>query len=123
MRDKQSGKSKGYAFLCYEDQRSTVLSVDNLNGIKVNRKIVKIVLPLAKSVSIRLSVCLVITLLSRTGVLERMSGELYMCIPCEKKIHMVPSDWEEIFDNGPFSAFFNDFEIFNGPFLITLHRL
>ena len=34
------------------------------------------------------------------------------------------SDWEEIFANGPFSAFFfNDFEIFNGPFLIILHRL
>ena len=25
--------------------------------------------------------------------------------------------------NGPFSAFFNDFEIFNGPFLIILHKL
>ena len=25
--------------------------------------------------------------------------------------------------NGPFSAFFNDFEIVNGPFLINLHRL
>ena len=25
--------------------------------------------------------------------------------------------------NGPFSAFFNDFEILNGPFLINLHRL
>ena len=25
--------------------------------------------------------------------------------------------------NGPFSAFFDDFEIFNGPFLIILHRL
>ena len=25
--------------------------------------------------------------------------------------------------NGPFSAFFNDFEIFNGPFLNILHRL
>ena len=25
--------------------------------------------------------------------------------------------------NGPFSAFFNDFKIFNGPFLIILHRL
>ena len=31
------------------------------------------------------------------------------------------SDWEEIFDNGPFSAFFNDFDIFKGPFLIILH--
>ena len=34
-----------------------------------------------------------------------------------------PIDWEEIFANGPFSAFFNDFEIFYGPFLIILHRL
>ena len=33
------------------------------------------------------------------------------------------SDWEEIFANGPFSAFFNYFEIFNGPFLIILNRL
>ena len=33
------------------------------------------------------------------------------------------SDWEEIFVNGPFSGFFKDFEIFNGLFLIILHRL
>ena len=33
------------------------------------------------------------------------------------------SDWEEIFANGPFSAFFNEFEIFNGPFIIFLHNL
>ncbi|KAM7301489.1 RNA-binding motif protein, X-linked 2 isoform X1 [Ixodes scapularis] len=33
IRDKKTGKSKGYCFLCFEDQRSTVLSVDNLNGI------------------------------------------------------------------------------------------
>ena len=32
-------------------------------------------------------------------------------------------DWEEIFTNGPFSAFFNDFEIFIWPFLNILHRL
>lgn len=36
MRDKKTGKSKGFCFLCYEDQRSTVLAVDNFNGIKVN---------------------------------------------------------------------------------------
>lgn len=36
IRDKDTGKSKGYCFLCYEDQRSTVLAVDNLNGIKVS---------------------------------------------------------------------------------------
>ena len=33
------------------------------------------------------------------------------------------SDLEEIFADGPFSAFFNDFEILYGPFLIILHRL
>lgn len=35
VRDKETGKQKGYCFLCYEDQRSTILAVDNLNGIKV----------------------------------------------------------------------------------------
>ncbi|KAJ1816204.1 RNA-binding protein Cwf29 [Coemansia sp. RSA 2598] len=35
VRDKDTGKSKGYAFLQYEDQRSTILAVDNLNGAKV----------------------------------------------------------------------------------------
>lgn len=36
IRDKSTGKSKGFAFLQYEDQRSTVLAVDNLNGSKVS---------------------------------------------------------------------------------------
>lgn len=35
VRDRVTGKSKGFCFLCYEDQRSTILSVDNLNSIKV----------------------------------------------------------------------------------------
>ncbi len=35
VRDKKTGKSKGFCFLCYENQKSTVLAVDNLNGIKV----------------------------------------------------------------------------------------
>jgi len=35
VRDKQTGKQKGFCFVCFEDQRSTVLAVDNLNGIKV----------------------------------------------------------------------------------------
>lgn len=35
VRDKKTGKTKGFCFLCYEDQRSTILAVDNLNGIKV----------------------------------------------------------------------------------------
>jgi RNA-binding motif X-linked protein 2 len=34
-RDDKTGKSKGFAFVAYEDQRSTVLAVDNLNGITV----------------------------------------------------------------------------------------
>ncbi|KAL9112720.1 MAG: hypothetical protein Q9227_003023 [Pyrenula ochraceoflavens] len=35
IRDKESGKSKGYGFLKYEDQRSTDLAVDNLGGAVV----------------------------------------------------------------------------------------
>ncbi|KAJ9100748.1 hypothetical protein QFC19_005487 [Naganishia cerealis] len=31
-RDKETGKPKGFAFIMYEDQRSTVLAVDNMNG-------------------------------------------------------------------------------------------
>lgn len=34
-RDKTTGKTRGFGFLMYEDQRSTVLAVDNLNGAKV----------------------------------------------------------------------------------------
>ena len=34
-RDKDTGKPKGFAFIAYEDQRSTVLAVDNLNGFEV----------------------------------------------------------------------------------------
>lgn len=32
IRDKDTGKSKGYGFLKYEDQRSTDLAVDNMSG-------------------------------------------------------------------------------------------
>ncbi len=34
-RDKTTGRSRGFGFLAYEDQRSTVLAVDNLNGIEL----------------------------------------------------------------------------------------
>ena len=34
-RDKKTGKPRGFAFVGYEDQRSTVLAVDNFNGAKV----------------------------------------------------------------------------------------
>jgi RNA-binding motif X-linked protein 2 len=33
VRDKVTGKSRGFAFIAYEDQRSTVLAVDNFNGV------------------------------------------------------------------------------------------
>ncbi len=35
IRDKETGKSKGFAFLKYEDQRSCDLAVDNLGGAEV----------------------------------------------------------------------------------------
>lgn len=38
VRDKKTGQSRGFCFICYEDQRSTVLAVDNFNGIKVIKK-------------------------------------------------------------------------------------
>lgn len=41
-RDRESGKTKGFAFLCYEDTRSTVLAVDNLNGSKICDRQVKV---------------------------------------------------------------------------------
>lgn len=42
VRDKGTGKSKGFAFIAYEDQRSTVLAVDNLNGGKVLGRILRV---------------------------------------------------------------------------------
>ena len=32
VRDRETGKSKGFCFMKYDDQRSTVLAVDNFNG-------------------------------------------------------------------------------------------
>ncbi|KAL8498815.1 hypothetical protein ACS0TY_021956 [Phlomoides rotata] len=42
IRDKGTGKSKGFAFLAYEDQRSTTLAVDNLNGAQILGRIVRV---------------------------------------------------------------------------------
>ena len=42
IRDKETGKSKGFAFLKYEDQRSTDLAVDNLGGATVGGRILKV---------------------------------------------------------------------------------
>lgn len=42
VRDKETGKSKGFAFLKYEDQRSTDLAVDNLGGTTVMGRVLKV---------------------------------------------------------------------------------
>ncbi|KAL6584819.1 hypothetical protein OROMI_004108 [Orobanche minor] len=42
VRDKATGKSKGFAFLAYEDQRSTILAVDNLNGAEILGRVIRV---------------------------------------------------------------------------------
>jgi RNA-binding motif X-linked protein 2 len=42
VRDKDSGKSRGFAVLAYEDQRSCVLAIDNLNGAKVVNRTLRV---------------------------------------------------------------------------------
>ncbi|XP_069724007.1 RNA-binding motif protein, X-linked 2 isoform X1 [Phaenicophaeus curvirostris] len=42
VRDEKTGKSKGFCFLCYEDQRSTILAVDNFNGIKIKGRTIRV---------------------------------------------------------------------------------
>lgn len=42
VRDKDTGKSKGFAFIAYEDQRSTILAVDNLNGAQILGRIIRV---------------------------------------------------------------------------------
>ena len=42
FRDRKTGKSRGFAFLCYQDQRSTILAVDNFNGIKLLNRIIRV---------------------------------------------------------------------------------
>ncbi|EEP78839.1 U2 snRNP component IST3 [Uncinocarpus reesii 1704] len=42
VRDKETGKSKGFAFLKYEDQRSTDLAVDNLCGANIMGRLLRV---------------------------------------------------------------------------------
>jgi RNA-binding motif X-linked protein 2 len=42
VRHEETGKSRGFAFVCYEDQRSTVLAVDNLNGATVLGRTIRV---------------------------------------------------------------------------------
>jgi len=42
IRDHGTGKSKGFGFICYMDQRSTILAVDNLNGVKVLSRMIRV---------------------------------------------------------------------------------
>ncbi|KAF2138979.1 uncharacterized protein K452DRAFT_199599, partial [Aplosporella prunicola CBS 121167] len=42
VRDKETGKSKGFAFLKYEDQRSCDLAVDNLGGATVLGRVLRV---------------------------------------------------------------------------------
>ncbi|KAG6551456.1 hypothetical protein Mapa_006879 [Marchantia paleacea] len=42
VRDKGTGKSKGFAFVAYENQKSTILAVDNLNGARVIGRTIRV---------------------------------------------------------------------------------
>ncbi|KAH7377002.1 U2 snRNP component IST3 [Plectosphaerella cucumerina] len=42
VRDKETGKSKGFGWLKYEDQRSTDLAVDNLGGATIGSRLVRV---------------------------------------------------------------------------------
>uniref|UniRef100_A0A2L2YHD0 RNA-binding motif protein, X-linked 2 n=1 Tax=Parasteatoda tepidariorum TaxID=114398 RepID=A0A2L2YHD0_PARTP len=42
VRDKKTGKIKGFCFLCYANQKSTVLAVDNFNGIKLLNRTIRV---------------------------------------------------------------------------------
>ena len=42
VRDRETGTSKGFCFICYEDQRSTILAVDNFNGMELCNRPVRV---------------------------------------------------------------------------------
>lgn len=42
VREKGTNKSQGFAFVKYEDQRSTILAVDNFNGIRILQRMIRV---------------------------------------------------------------------------------
>mmetsp|Transcript_7065 Transcript_7065/g.8949 ORF Transcript_7065/g.8949 Transcript_7065/m.8949 type:complete len:273 (+) Transcript_7065:44-862(+) len=42
IKDKETGKSRGFCYLKYEDYRSCVLAIDNFNGIQLRDKKIKV---------------------------------------------------------------------------------
>ena len=42
MRDTDTGKSRGFAFIGYADQRSTILAVDNFNAAEICGRVITI---------------------------------------------------------------------------------
>lgn len=70
MRDKKTGKPKGFCFIAYEDQRSTILAVDNFNGTKV--------LPGSGRVRVRVLCCVLCVVSVRTCAPVQLGGEKEM---------------------------------------------
>lgn len=42
VRDQTTGKSKGFCFMCFDDQRSTNLAVDNMNGYQLLKRSLRV---------------------------------------------------------------------------------
>jgi len=41
VRDNVSGSSRGFGFVAFEDQRSSILAIDNLNGAKILNRVIR----------------------------------------------------------------------------------
>lgn len=64
-----AGKSRGFAFLAYEDQRSTVLSVDNLSGARVAGRVIRV---------------------EHVDNYKRKRAEVRRAVSCAQPIHTLP---------------------------------
>ena len=86
VRDDDTGKSKGFAFLKYEDSRSCILAVDNLTGSKVRHMLCAgpticccqfvLAFPCSKCLHLYIDAptCTVLTIYSTTGAWSVHSG-------------------------------------------------